>query len=112
MTIADIGWGVVIAISLALHGMWPLAVFWPVGKFLKIERFRYHIILVLVIFVGWIAVVTVSAGCPLTYLHETILLEAGWIDKRNYRFEDSVAYKYVIKPVRNTLTTGDATPTL
>ena len=64
-----------------------------------------------IIFVVWVTVVAVSAGCPITYLHETIELKAGWRDERYYKFEDSWAYKYAIKPVRDALATEDTMPT-
>ncbi len=100
MTITDLGWNVVWFLSLVLHASWIVIALWSVGKFLKVKRLRYQ---APIVFVGWVTMVAISSGCPITYLHETIELKARWIDKRDYKFEDSLAYKYAIKPVRDAI---------
>lgn len=68
--------------------------FGPIPKLLRIKRGLSKLCLW---FVVWLGMGLVFNGCICGYGEQYCLLKAGKIDKITYRFEDSLAYKFVFR---------------
>ncbi|MFC1608868.1 hypothetical protein ACFL2R_00690 [Patescibacteria group bacterium] len=90
-------WTTVQLVSIVVHIFWAFIVFFLISKIWTKDFF--HPINWSVIVFMWLVVNIFFEGCPLSYWHEYVDVKRGVRQEIEYSFEDSIAHKYIIKPI-------------
>ena len=84
-------WVILFALSWIMHFMWGIIGDNVVKSLTGIRNVSTRFLIVLVL---WLSTVYLCGGCPLSYVHEWIAVQAGWREKITYKYQDSIAYRY------------------
>lgn len=89
-------WMILYIVSWGLHATWIIWAQWIVKRGLNIKNTIWQYVIACG---AWVAIVIICNGCPFTYIHQWIELKAGWRESVTYKYQDSVVYKYIVRPV-------------
>ena len=90
-------WIVPYLLSWVLHLTWPYWGKYLVGMLTPIKKAWKQYCLA---YCAWVVIVVLSSGCPFFYLHQSLEVQMGWRKKITYKYEDSVVYRYMTRPVQ------------
>jgi hypothetical protein len=89
-------WEFLLFLSFLLHGAWPLMIVLP----LYLAGIKNPLIYLGMIALLFLAGVALFAGCPFSYLSDYLAVKAGWQNKKDYSFQKSIVYKWLIRPLK------------
>jgi len=89
-------------ITWIIHWSWILWATLLIGMVCDCQSFWIQVPIALLV---WFLVVKVSGGCPFTYIEQHLEVRMGYRNEVTYTLEESMAYRYVIKPSRDVIHT-------
>jgi len=95
MSKRELIWIVPYLLSLIVHLSWVVWGIFLTENLLGVKEVSMQYCIV---FGTWVVIVILSSGCPFTYLHQWLEIQAGWRKGLTYKFEDCILHKYLIRP--------------
>lgn len=83
-----------------IHLLWPFIILFFLNVCFPSWSDGLKLLLLIMVF---ISTVVICRGCPFSYIHQYLAVRAGWRQELNYKFEDSMLFRYFIGPFKKRL---------